>query len=55
VVLLLPKLYIIRFSNLSILCVPDEGYSRNVLCAPNIDTCIYVLLHVGEPLVSVYE
>ena len=31
-VLLLPKLRIIWLSNLSILSVPDEGYSRNKSC-----------------------
>jgi hypothetical protein len=34
--LLLPKLYIIWLSNLSILSVPDEGYSRSVLCELNL-------------------
>jgi len=29
---LLPKFQIIWFSNLSILSVQDEGYSRNVSC-----------------------
>jgi hypothetical protein len=31
-VLLLLKLYIIWLSNLSMLSVPDEGYSRNAMC-----------------------
>jgi hypothetical protein len=31
-VLLLPKILIIWLSNLLILSVPDEGYSRNMSC-----------------------
>jgi hypothetical protein len=35
-VLLLPKRLITWLSNLSILSVPDEGYSRNACCALNL-------------------
>ena len=35
-VLLLPKILIIWLSNLLILSVPDEGYSRNVSCTLNL-------------------
>ena len=35
-VLLLPELWIIWLSNLLILSVPDEVYSRNVSCAINV-------------------
>jgi hypothetical protein len=35
--------HIIWLSNLSILSVPDEGYSRNVLCALNLISTIFYL------------
>ena len=34
-------------SNLSILSVPDEGYSRNVLCAVNL-VLTYVFIHTRQ-------
>jgi len=46
-VLLLPKLKIIWLSNLSILSVPDEGYSRNVLCALNFMS-MFLFLSTGS-------
>jgi len=42
-VLLLFKLYIIWFSNLSILRVPNEGYSGNASCALNLISTFLLL------------
>jgi hypothetical protein len=43
-VLLLPKLSIIWLSNLSMLSVHDEGYSRNASCALNLISTFLFLL-----------
>ena len=42
-VLLLPNILIIWLSNLLILSVPDEGYSRNVPCALNLMSTFLLL------------
>jgi len=48
-VLLLPKLEIIWLSNLSILSVPYEGYSRNASCALNkIYTFLFENVEVNQ-------
>ena len=45
-VLLFPKLKIIWLSNISILSVPDEGYSRNESCALSLIFTFLLLVHV---------
>jgi len=45
-VLLIPKLYIIWVSNLSILNVPDEGYSRNGALRTKFDIYVFMVIHV---------
>jgi len=46
-VLLLPKLTIIWLSYLSILIIPDEGFSRNASCALNLISTCFFLLNLG--------
>ena len=53
IIKLLPKRYIIWLSNLLILSVPDEGYSRNASCALNlISTFLFILRYVPTLFLS---
>jgi hypothetical protein len=52
--LLLLKLKIFWFSILSILSVPDEGYSRNVSCALNLISILINTLNKKEKVIK-YE
>ena len=48
-----PKICSINwFSNLSILSVPYEGYSRNALCALNLISCFYFYLNTSITIYS---
>ena len=51
---LLPKLWVIWLSNLSILRVPDEGYSGNASCTLNFIS-IFLLLHLPLLTSSMYK
>jgi hypothetical protein len=42
---MLPNIWIIWLSNLSILSVPDKGYSRNVSCTLNL-TSTFLLIQI---------
>jgi hypothetical protein len=44
-----PKhIYIVWLSNVSILSVPDEGYSRNVPCALNLISTFYFNIYFAQ-------